>query len=377
LKTHSPDIRPFFTSQCWIETTALDQLRHAASLPGIRFAAGFPDLHPGKGIPIGAAFVSDTHVYPHLIGNDAGCGMALWRTDLSPAKLKLDRAFKKLRGLESTPDIDLGPWFARYGAEPAGAEPALGTIGGGNHFAELQAVQDAVLPEVLAAHGIDPARLLLLVHSGSRTLGEIILRRHTDVRGGTGLETGSDEAADYLHAHDNAVRWAQANRGLIAHRFLAGMGTAGEEIVNSPHNSVTCEWMAAANRDMWIHRKGAATTRDALVVIPGSRGTLSYLVRPAGDQEANAHSVAHGAGRKWMRSQCRDRLSRRFKPADLTRTKLNSRVICEDKDLMYEEAPEAYKDIATVVADLEHFGLVEVVATLRPLLTYKTRRLER
>ncbi|MFX7858103.1 RtcB family protein, partial [Acinetobacter baumannii] len=89
--------------------------------------------------------------------------------------------------------------------------------------------------------------------------------------------------------------------------------------------------------------------------------------------EHGLFSLAHGAGRKWMRSDCKDRLVRRFTPAQLNRTKLGGHVICEDKQLIYEEAPEAYKSIDSVIAPLVDAGLVKVLARLRPVLTYKTR----
>jgi len=85
-------------------------------------------------------------------------------------------------------------------------------------------------------------------------------------------------------------------------------------------------------------------------------------------------TLAHGAGRKWKRSEARARLSDRFRAQDLVRTSLGSRVICEDKALLFEEAPQAYKDIDRVVADLVSAEAAHVIATLRPLLTYKTRR---
>ena len=135
------------------------------------------------------------------------------------------------------------------------------------------------------------------------------------------------------------------------------------------HNSVT------PYRGGWLHRKGAAPSDKGAVVIPGSRGDLSYVVQP---REARAdwalHSLAHGAGRKWSRSEARGKLSSRFSVTDLERTDLGSRVICEDRALIYEEAPQAYKDIQRVIADLCDAGLIDVVATLRPLITYKTRR---
>jgi release factor H-coupled RctB family protein len=112
-----------------------------------------------------------------------------------------------------------------------------------------------------------------------------------------------------------------------------------------------------------------------MIVIPGSRGDLTYIVQPrlAGADRA-LHSLAHGAGRKWSRSEARARLSDRYRIADLERTKLGSRVICEDKDLIFEEAPQAYKDIHRVIADLAEAGLIDIIASLRPLITYKTRR---
>ena len=89
--------------------------------------------------------------------------------------------------------------------------------------------------------------------------------------------------------------------------------------------------------------------------------------------EASLYSLAHGAGRKWMRSECKDRLFKRYTPAQLGRTKLGSHVICQDKQLIYEEAPEAYKPVDSIIDSLQQAGLVTVLARLRPVLTYKTR----
>ena len=88
---------------------------------------------------------------------------------------------------------------------------------------------------------------------------------------------------------------------------------------------------------------------------------------------ASLYSLAHGAGRKWMRSECKDRLFKRYSPAQLAKTRLGSHVICEDKQLIYEEAPEAYKPVDSIIASLEQAGLLTVLAKLRPVLTYKTR----
>lgn len=123
-----------------------------------------------------------------------------------------------------------------------------------------------------------------------------------------------------------------------------------------------------------VHRKGAAPSDRGPIAIPGSRGSLSYLVQPVLSSSRNLWSMAHGAGRKWARSDCRARLSEKYDVESMRQTELGSRVICEDKDLIYEEAPQAYKNIETVIADMVEFGLVKVIASFKPLITYKVRR---
>ena len=138
-------------------------------------------------------------------------------------------------------------------------------------------------------------------------------------------------------------------------------------MLNVVHNAVTpCD-------GGWLHRKGAAPSDCGVVAIPGSRGTLTYLVEPTGDGVANGFSLAHGAGRKWTRGEARARMKERFRAADLLRTPLGGAVVCGDKGLLFEEAPEAYKKIDRVVADLVDAGACRVLAALRPVVTYKTR----
>ncbi len=148
--------------------------------------------------------------------------------------------------------------------------------------------------------------------------------------------------------------------------------TQGARVIDICHNWV--EQRDVGGRDCWIHRKGVAPSTEGAVVIPESRGAHTYLVLPKGPGERSAFSLAHGAGRKWSRSDSRARLEKRFSAKDLTRTELGSHVICEDKELLYQEAPQAYKKITTVIDDLVNAGLVEVLAVLKPLVTYKVRR---
>lgn len=364
-------VRIVASPRTWIEGEAVQQLERTATLPGMVAAVGMPDLHPGKGSPIGAAFVCEGRIYPHLVGNDIGCGMALWSTDLAKRKQKLDRWAERLDDLDGPWAGDAAELLAARGVAATPHDGSLGTIGGGNHFAELQQVDEVLLPEVWAGLGLDADRLVLLVHSGSRGLGEAILRAHVDRFAGEGVAADREEAAAYLRQHDGAVAWARANRALIARRFAASIGTEVLPALDVCHNAVVpCP---DGSEDRWLHRKGAAPSTEGVVVIPGSRGTLSYVVRPDPARAEAGWSLAHGAGRKWKRGDAKARLVERYRPADLVRTELGGRVICEDRDLLYEEAPEAYKKIDAVVGDLVAAGLCEVVATLRPVLTYKTR----
>jgi len=368
-------VRLFASARSWIEGEAVRQLYAAAKLNGVCRAVGFPDLHPGKGSPVGAAFVTEGVIYPHLIGGDIGCGMALFKTDLIRHDAKLDRWSALRFNLEHAWDESVSDFLAEHDLESTTFDSALGTIGGGNHFAEVQAVEEVLDTSAFREMSLGRQQLVLLVHSGSRGLGESILRTHVDQHCGQGVEADSFAATDYLRGHDLAVRWARANRELLARRFVATLGTEAECLWDGCHNSITRR--ESDGEVVWVHRKGAVVAETDFVVIPGSRGSLSYLVKATGDGASHAWSLAHGAGRKWARSEARLRMRERFGLHQLVQTPLGGRVICEERDLLYEEAPAAYKKIEAVVQDLVDAGLVSVIATLRPLLTYKTRKTRR
>jgi release factor H-coupled RctB family protein len=368
----SAEVRLIASPNNWIEGMAVEQLKKTATLAGIRAAVGLPDLHPGKGSPIGAAFLVEGWIYPALVGNDIGCGIGLWRTGLNARKVTREAWADRLRNLETSWKGDTREFLVSRGIEMSGFEPSLGSIGSGNHFAELQTIESVVNAMECESAGITMDAVYLCVHSGSRGFGEDILRDHFAGFSSAGLVADTDDAADYLRRHDHAKRWASANRELIAVRMLERLGTEGERVIDVCHNSV--EQRETDHGSRWIHRKGAAPSTEGLVVIPGSRGALSYVVAPKDPGERSAFSLAHGAGRKWSRSDSRARLEKRFSAKDLVRTELGSHVICEDKELLYEEAPQAYKNIDTVIDDLVKAGLIEVIAIMKPLVTYKVRR---
>src|SRR6266403_1135186 len=345
-------VRLFASAQSWIEGAAVRQLYATAKLDG-----------------------------------DIGCGMALFKTDLVRRDAKLDRWAKLAFNLEHPWDEFVSDFLAEHDLESTEFDSALGTIGGGNHFAELQTVEKVLNADEFKKLGLGRQQLVVLVHSGSRGLGESILRVHVDQHFGNGVEANSFAAAEYVRGHDFAVRWAKANRELIARRFVAALGAEAECLWDGCHNSITPSPGLAATLShrkgeglgvrAWIHRKGAVAVEGEFVVIPGSRGSLSYIVKPVSDGESHAWSLAHGAGRKWARSDTRQRMRERFGMHQLVQTPLGSRVVCEERHLLYEEAPAAYKNIEAVIEDLVATGLVSVIATLRPLLTYKTRKVHR
>jgi release factor H-coupled RctB family protein len=354
----------------WIEGNAIQQLHTTSKLAGMRRVAGLPDLHPGRGYPVGASFFSVGRLYPALIGGDIGCGMALWSTNLAAGKVAVDKLEKRLGNIDGPLDASWQTLVAQLAPAGVGFGQALGTIGGGNHFAELQRIDDIYDPHALAATPFNAKQLVLLVHSGSRGLGRAILEEHVQRHGHHGLADDSADCQDYLAQHDGALQFARVNRQLIARRILSRLGATGEPLLDVDHNLVTPARIQGEQG--WLHRKGATPADAGMVVIPGSRGDFSYLVQPL-PSEASLFSLAHGAGRKWMRSECKDRLVKRYTPAQLSRTKLGNHVVCQDKALIYEEAPEAYKPVDSIVASLAEAGLVKVLAKLRPVLTYKTR----
>jgi len=369
------NVRLFASARSWIEGEALRQLYAVAKFEGMCLATGFPDLHPGKGGPVGAAFVTEGLIYPYVIGGDIGCGMALFKTDLVQRDIKLNRWADLRFDLEHRWEGDVQAALAASELESTEFDQALGTLGGGNHFAELQMVDEVLDARAFKLFGLGKQQLVVLVHSGSRGLGESILRDYVDEHQANGSDVESFAAAAYLQGHNLAIRWAKVNRGLLAQRFVQQLGAEADLLWDGCHNSITSR--EHEGEAVWVHRKGALAAEGEAVVIPGSRGSLSYLVKPLGGGEIRAWSLTHGAGRKWARSEARQRMRERFGMHQLTQTPLGSRVICEDRDLLYEEAPAAYKNIEDVIQELVDAGFASVIATFRPLLTYKTRALRR
>jgi release factor H-coupled RctB family protein len=347
--------------KCWMESDAIEQLKSVAALPGVVRAVGLPDLHPGK-TPVGVVLETEGIIYPHLIGNDIGCGMGLFETSCRAKKFKQDRIYAKLSDIKALRDIPIDNPFSEE--SPISD---LGTIGGGNHFAEFQAVEKIFDEKGFEALGLDKNQLLLLVHSGSRGYGQQVFSEFEEYGG---YPVDSEKAAAYLAAHDNALLWARRNRLMVAKKLMDCLGYASDTktLIDCHHNFLE------KHGERYFHRKGAVSALAGMAVIPGSRGSLTYLIAPNEKSEETAKaafSLSHGAGRKWMRSLCKGRLWNKYHKDAIHETRLGSKTVCHDTDLLYEEAPEAYKGIEYVIDALIQHNLCSVVATLRPLLTVK------
>ncbi|PJI06996.1 MULTISPECIES: RNA ligase RtcB family protein [Clostridium] len=339
----------FKTEDSWIESAAVEQVKNLSTLEGVISAIGYPDLHPGK-TPIGVSIITKDIIYPHLIGNDIGCSISLFETSNIKRKFKIDKAMKRLQSSPYENEVIKRPFN-------------LGTIGKGNHFAEFTVIDEIIEEE--NSLKLDKNKVYLLVHSGSRGLGEEILRKYIEKYScQNGLISGSEGFKNYFSDYEKAVIFAKENRNLIAKNLCDKLNIKNLELkIEAIHNGIE------TIDNYYIHRKGAADALNDYIVIAGSRGSYSYIVKPINTSLETGFSVAHGAGRKWNRNGCKERLQNKFSKKYITNSYYN--LICSDKNLIYEEAPEAYKNIDKVIKDLVHFNLIKVVAKLKPLLTYK------
>ena len=350
------NIKIFASSKNWIDSKAIDALEAIAKYKGVKSVVGLPDLSVGL-VPNGMAILSEDRIYPHLIGGDIGCGMSLFEVPIKVKKIKVNRFVKYLESLDSLESINIDVPNLGYN---------LGSIGKGNHFAELHLVNEVQDKELFRQLGLSRESLYTLIHSGSRAFGQIVFNRVSgSYEPSEGLSI--NEAKEYLNWHNKAIEYAKISREIIAKRLLKAIKveTNIKCVSDMAHNSIT------KTADGWLHRKGATPTNKGAVIIAGSRGSLSYLVMPTNDTKKSNFSLSHGAGRKWERKLAEAKLKNRFTKANLSKSEIGSRVICSDSKLLYQEAPQAYKNIDIVIKDLVEANLATVIASFRPILTYK------
>jgi len=371
----------------WLDDPDSDTLVQAEHLALLECTVGhivlMPDAHVGYGMPIGGVMATRDMVVPNAVGVDIGCGVCAVRTDLrhlAPSRIKavLTAMRKRIplgfrhhrrpqpRELMPEPPRELPVVLDQFEA----ATRQLGTLGGGNHFIELQQGDDQ--------------RIWIMVHSGSRNLGHKVASHYNrlaeDLNKRLGypvprswqlapLPVESDEGQAYLAEMDYCVRFALANRKLMLERVMeiladeAGAGTFSD-LINRSHNFAA--WEVLNGERLLVHRKGATRAGlDEPGLIPGSQGSFSYIVRGLGNPEA-FYSCSHGAGRRLGRKQARRVLDLAGEKERLRRMGVVHALRCKG-DL--DEAPGAYKDIEQVMAN--QADLVEVVTRLRPLAVVK------
>jgi len=370
-----------------MEAGALAQARNLANLPFVfKHVAVMPDAHQGYGMPIGGVMAAEEMVIPNAVGVDIGCGMCAVRTSLttiSQEKLKAvlteirrtvplgfkhhqQRQKASLMPQTDIPLTDLPIVASQYES----ALTQLGTLGGGNHFIEIQKGNDG--------------HIWLMVHSGSRNLGFKVanyynrLAAELNKRWGSKIPSNwqlaylpidSQAGQTYLHEMRYCVDFAYANRRMMMERIKDALLAVTppvffEPMLNIAHNYAAME--THFKKNVMVHRKGATRAQAGEIgIIPGSQGTPSYIVRGLGNKES-FESCAHGAGRKMGRKQAQRQLN-----LDQEKKRLDDQGIIHALRSVgdLEEAAGAYKDIDEVIDN--QLDLVEVLVELRPLAVIK------
>ena len=441
-----------------LEDGAVQQIVNVACLPGIfRYSIAMPDIHFGYGFPIGgvAAFnMRNGIVSPGGVGFDINCGVRLIKSNLRQEDIQdhldelVDALFKnipsgvgskgkvKLSGNDINDVLDYGAEWAienGYGwdedlevleengrikaadssevsdkAKKRGI-PQLGSLGSGNHFLEIQVVDEIYNEEVAKVYGLEKGMIVIMVHTGSRGCGHQVCSDYLRLmdkayknykidiadRQLACAPLDSKEAQSYLKAMYAAANYAWANRQMITHwireSFEEVLGKSARDmdmqiVYDVAHNIAKEETHDFKGNDMevLVHRKGATRAfgpgREEVplkyrevgqpVLIPGTMGTASYVLH--GTQTAMEEtfgSTAHGAGRILSRSQAK----KDYNPEDIVNNMESNgiKIKATSKNVIAEEAPGAYKDVDSVVRVSDSTGIAKLVAKVKPLAVTK------
>lgn len=416
-----------------------------------------PDFHRGAGIPVGTVLDARGFVLPKAVGTDIGCGMRLMTTDITEAEFTrlgddLDRRLRHiffeggrnipmsaaqrtamfrhgLQGLLECPHAGEGIWhrwdadaqesdlmrthqlgalatssvfalddFITGSGQAFSRDGQIGSIGGGNHFVEIQRVEELFDGATAQSWGLKRGMITIMAHSGSVGIGHLVGAHFTDEakaafpratkrpeHGFYPLPANTTTGQRYLSAMGNAGNFAFANRlflGLMAVRALSealGREVETRLVYDAPHNLI---WHEGGGQ--MIHRKGACPadgpSDDAEfpsghpVIIPGSMGASSYVLRGHG-ATASLCSACHGAGRQAPRQQARRGSTVELEPLRVV-TKVDHRRLRRDvradwERALLEEAPSRYKDVTPVIETVTGADIASKVARLWPLLTVK------
>jgi tRNA-splicing ligase RtcB len=363
------------------EEGAINQAMNLARLPFVyHHIALMPDTHQGYGMPIGGVLATNGVVVPNAVGVDIGCGMCAVKTSLREiSKYEVKEVFSKIRNMVpvgfKSRDVDQEwdgfmevPDIKVVKDQVQKAKKQLGTLGGGNHFIELQKGDDGFI--------------WIMIHSGSRNFGYTIAKYYNELAqdlckkwysnipeysgqdGLAFLPLNTNEGKEYIEAMNFAVKFAYANRKRmlvdIEESLYSVCECDFEPEINLPHNYATMENHFGKN--VMVHRKGATSAKSGeFGIIPGSQGTSSYIVIGKGSKDS-FHSCSHGAGRAMSRKKARNEL-------DINK----ERKILDDMGIIHairnesdlDEASSAYKNIDIVME--EQHDLVDIYVKLSPL----------
>lgn len=383
-----------------IEESCIEQAYHLANLPFLhKWVCLMPDTHTGKGMPIGGVIAAKNVIIPNAVGSDIGCGMAFIQTNIKACELKnittgsgsllqcivgdilrnipvgfshfktkqnckaLDNAFSNLSAYEKQTQLIPELEEAYY---------QIGTLGGGNHFIELQ--ED------------EKGYLAIMIHTGSRHLGnqvcnyfhnkarELNTLWHSNVPDEyrlAFLPTESQEGKDYINwmnlclnfAHENRLTILNSVKHLLEKQIskYTGQQIQYSQEIHCHHNYASLE--THYNQEVWIHRKGAVRAQKGeQVIIPGAMGSYSYIAEGLGN-EMSFYSSSHGAGRQYSRKGAMERFSCEEVIVDL---KKNGIILGKSKKSdVAEESRFAYKDIDTVLSNEQ--DLVKPIKKLKTI----------
>ncbi len=372
-----------------IEEGALQQAKNLANLPfAFHHIAIMPDAHFGYGMPIGGVLATEDVVIPNAVGVDIGCGVCAMQTSLTDidketlkniiatVKQAVPTGFKHQKKRQNTAlmpkvqdNLDISE-LKIVSREYDNGLKQLGTLGGGNHFIEIQKGSDN--------------RIWIMIHSGSRNLGyqvanyynKLAIKLNQKWKSEVNpkwqlayLPVSSHQGRQYLLEMQFCVDFALANRLLMMQRieeiFLSFcVGVDFTDPINIAHNYAAAE--THYGRQVIVHRKGATRAqKHEKGIIPGSQGTTSYIVEGKGNRESFC-SCSHGAGRKLGRKQAQRTLNLQAEIEILDKQDI-IHGIRSKRDL--DEAAGAYKDIHTVLKNQE--DLVDILVTLQPLAVVK------
>ncbi len=380
-----------------VEGMAMSQAEDLAMHPCVfKHVALMPDCHPGYGMPIGGVIACKDAVIPNAVGVDIGCGMGAVKTSIrvsdvtdKPSLREVTNRIKELipcgeghshkqpQKWEGMPqDIeefsDRG-WFSSH--VKTLAKKNLGSLGGGNHFIEIQAGDDDFI--------------WLMIHSGSRHLGNMIAKYYNkvaidlnnlwnaDVPGKdlAFLPVNTDEGKAYIEDMNYALAYAKENRRRIMDSFMTAFASVFTKAEFDPAVNIHHNYAALENHfgeNVWVHRKGATSAKKGEIgIIPGSMGTPSYIVEGLGNPDSFT-SCSHGAGRVLGRNQASTTLTIEecdSAMGDIVYDRWNKLKGWKRKKVRatYDlgEAPQAYKDIDQVInAELD---LIKPLVKLKPL----------